>query len=104
MGQAYDRSRFTQLAVNVNLTLMSLDYFSMTQVGKLGAQGSQRLSLKWYDFLEVKVGLGYFQVLKISPKEGLILKVYIKQTDIFNQINMQCNITDIHKMIDYRIY
>lgn len=34
-------------------------------------------------------------------KRGPILKVYIKQTDTFNQINIQCNITDIHKMIDY---
>lgn len=42
----------------------------------------------------------------MSPKEGLIMKVYIKQTDTFNLpnkyiVHYNC---DIHKMIDYKMY
>lgn len=55
--------------------------------------------------LEVKVGLGHLEVLKMSPKEGL-MKVYIKQTDTRNlpnkyTVHYNC---DIHKMMDYRMY
>lgn len=55
--------------------------------------------------LEVKVGLGHLEVLKMSPKEGL-MKVYIKQTDTLNLPNKyteHCS-CDIHKMIDCRMY
>ena len=31
---------------------------------------------------------------KIFPKEGLIINVYIKQTDTFNIKNTQCNVTE----------